>query len=140
MVKWNKWSDKSFDENLLVDKWKIHSHLKMFYEINSINSFVKCLPKNVVFTKFLSKKCESKFLEFAHCGCRRSRRRQPKIDVFNGMLAKKARNTPELSFLRLLKCYKIQLVRDYYFSYLEAYDIQWPKVIYSHYENWLNYF
>ena len=40
-----------------VVKWKIYSHL-----------FSNFFSKHVAFTKFLTKKCESKFLFLPHCG------------------------------------------------------------------------
>ena len=42
-----------------VVKWKIHSHQK---KISSNQLFSNFFSKNVAFTKFLPKKCESKFL------------------------------------------------------------------------------
>ena len=47
-----------------VEKWKILSHWK---KISSNQLFSSFVSKNVVFTKFLSKKCESKFSQFLHC-------------------------------------------------------------------------
>ena len=45
-----------------VEKPEICSHRKKNCQINSFVS-----NKNVAFTKFLSKKCESKFASFSHC-------------------------------------------------------------------------
>ena len=47
-----------------VVKWKIYSHQK---NISSNQLFSKFFSKNVAFTKFVPKKCESKFSFLPHC-------------------------------------------------------------------------
>ena len=48
-----------------VEKWKIYCHPK---KISSNQLFSIFFGKNVTFTKFLLKKCDSKFPQFPHCG------------------------------------------------------------------------
>ena len=48
-----------------VEKWKIYSH-RNFLSSNQLSS--NFISKIIVFTKFLSKKCESKFPQFPQCG------------------------------------------------------------------------
>ena len=47
-----------------VEKWKIYSHWK---NISSNQLFSDFVSKNVIFTEFLPKKCESKFLQSPQC-------------------------------------------------------------------------
>ena len=47
-----------------VEKWKICCHP---WKISSNQLFGIFFGKNVTFTKFLSKKCDSKFPQFSHC-------------------------------------------------------------------------
>ena len=72
MLKKESWFDENFVKTLIcglkitllytlwhsVEKWKIYSHWK---NISSNQLFSDFVSKNVIFTEFLPKKCESKF-------------------------------------------------------------------------------
>ena len=47
-----------------MEKWKIYYHWK---NISSNQLFSDFVSKNIVFTKFLPKKCESEFLQIPQC-------------------------------------------------------------------------
>ena len=52
----------------IVTMWKM-KNLLLPKNISSKQLFGNFVGKTYVFTKFLSKKCESKFLQFPHCHC-----------------------------------------------------------------------